>query len=92
MATERRYLKGDTVEVVEFPDPQQIGKRYRVDLQYTHNGVILGPLRIDPVEWTPLGYVKHYAHQVKLVKRPWWNWLRLVFVKKVVEYQRSSVR
>lgn len=87
MATERRYLKGDTVQVVEFPERTHIGQRFRVVEQYVRNGVVAGH-RVDYI--ATLG--KLYAHQVKLVKRPWWNWLRLPFAGKVVVYQRSTAR
>ena len=90
MATERRYLKGDVVEVVEFPDPERIGQRMRVQSQRINNGVVGSNVLIE--QDGELRFMRQYAHQVKLFARPWWNWLRLPFVKKVRSYQRSQAR
>jgi len=87
MATERRYLKGDVVEILRSLYETDAGIKFRVTKQFKHNGVVAG-VRVDYAG----DYYKRYAHQVKLVKRPWWNRVRLLFAGKVVEYKRSQAR
>ena len=84
MAKERRYLKGDRIEVVEFPNKEIVGESYDVKFQDGLNGMVLCNAWPFPQ--------KFYAHQVKLIKRPKRNWVRVLFTPKVARYFKSPVK
>lgn len=93
MATERRYLKGDHIRCMEFPNYDLVFLWYWVKQQDAATGIVL--CEIDP-DCGPKADIprtqKFYAHQVQLMKRPWWNWLRLPFCEVVLNYDRTKAK